>query len=72
VINTTVKIDPVKYIPVRASTRDRIKTYGHQGDTYDKTINRVMNDWIAQDAMITELYRERDASKIKGGVEKVG
>lgn len=49
-------------IRIKASTRERIKTYGHQGDTYDKTINWAFDSIQMLTESLAEAYRDRGAA----------
>lgn len=44
---TTRGRDAITTIPLRKSTRDRLKQLGAKGDTYDAVLNRLM-DQVAQ------------------------
>ena len=43
-------------ISVSAKTRDKLKTYGLKGDTYDKIINRILQK-IDRDEFLEECYQ---------------
>ena len=43
-------------ISVSARTRDKLKTYGMKGDTYDKIITRIL-DKIDREEFLEECYQ---------------
>lgn len=50
----------VTSIPVKKETRDRLRRYGHKGETYDELINRILKHALPrQPASPEELKRRR-------------
>ncbi len=43
-------------IAVNESTRDKLKSYGRKGDTYDDIIQRMM-DIVDRELYLNEVYR---------------
>jgi energy-coupling factor transporter ATP-binding protein EcfA2 len=43
-------------ISVSSETRDKLKTYGMKGDTYDKIINRILEK-IDREEFLEECYQ---------------
>jgi hypothetical protein len=51
-VATTIALDP--------RTRDRLRTFGHAGMSYDEILQALM-DQVDRDRFITEMHRQADA-----------
>jgi hypothetical protein len=51
-VATTIALDP--------RTRDRLRTFGHAGMSYDEILQALM-DQVDRDRFITEMHRRADA-----------
>ncbi len=47
----------VTTIPIHKQTRDRIKLFGHKGETYDEILNRLLNE-IKYEEFMERQYRK--------------
>jgi len=45
----------VTTIPIHRTTRDRLKIFGHKGETYDEIINRILQE-IDYEVMMERQY----------------
>jgi hypothetical protein len=49
-------------IPVDSAIRDRLRTYGHAGMTYNEILRRLMDE-VDRDAFVAEMRRRADPVK---------
>ena len=53
---------PSTTIALDAKTRDRLRTFGHAGLSYDEILQRMMDE-IDRERFIAEMHRIADAEK---------
>ncbi len=53
---------PVTTISLDAKTRDRLRTFGHAGLSYDDILLRMMDE-IDRERFVAELHRMADAER---------
>ncbi|MFH1722729.1 MAG: hypothetical protein ABH950_09025 [Candidatus Altiarchaeota archaeon] len=50
-------------IPVTSSTRERLKRFGHKGETYDELILKLLEAAEYKDILETHYFRLKEKSK---------
>ena len=50
-------------IPVHKQTRDRIKVFGHKGETYDEILNRILDEVSYEEFMERQYERLSEKEK---------
>ncbi len=53
----------VTTIPIHKETRERIKLFGHKGETYDEILNRILSEVEYEEFMGRQYKRLAEKSK---------